>query len=110
VNVGLFLPAAPVSNLELVLLPTVTWANARQVRAFYGVTDAESAANGFAAYAPGAGWENAAFEIGADWSAGGGLHFIASFAYQRLLGEAAGSPIVQTRNQSSALGGIAWRF
>ena len=110
VNVGLFLPIAPASNLELVLLPTVTWANARQMHAFYGVTNAESAASGFAAYAPGAGWENAALEIGSDWSVGGGLHVVASLAYQRLLNGAAASPIVQTRNQASALAGIAWSF
>ena len=109
-TIGCFIPVAPVPNLDLVLLPTVTWANARQMRAFYGVTDPESAASGFAAYAPSAGWENAALEIGADWSAGGGWHFIAGFAYQRLLNGAAASPIVQTRNQTSALAGIAWSF
>jgi outer membrane protein len=110
VNLGFFLPFAPASNIELVLLTTATWASARQMRAFYGVTDAESAASEFPAYSPGAGWENAAFEISADWSAGGGLHLIASFAYERLLGAAAASPIVQTRNQPSALAGIAWSF
>jgi outer membrane scaffolding protein for murein synthesis (MipA/OmpV family) len=110
VNVGAFLPVSPVPSVELVFLPTLAWANARQMRAFYGVTIVESAASGFAAHVPGAGWENAAIEMSADWSAGGGLHLIASFAYQRLLDGAASSPIVQTRNQTSALAGIAWSF
>lgn len=110
VNLGFFLPVSPVSSLELVLLPTVTWANARQMRAFFGVTNAESAASGFAAFTPVSGWENAALEVSADWGAGSGLHLIASFAYQRLLAAAAASPIVQTRNQTSALAGIAWSF
>jgi outer membrane protein len=110
VNLGVFVPIVPASNLELVMLPTVTWANARQTRAFYGVTEAESGASGFAAYTPSAGWENAALEIASDWSVGGGLHLVASFAFQRLLNGAAASPIVQTRNQTSALAGVAWSF
>jgi outer membrane scaffolding protein for murein synthesis (MipA/OmpV family) len=110
VNVGCFLPVLPVPSVELALLPTVTWANARQMRGFYGVTNAESAASGFAVYVPRASWENAALEIGADWSAGGGLHLVASFAYLRLLSAAAASPLVETRNQTSLLAGIAWSF
>jgi outer membrane protein len=110
VNIGGFLPVNPVSTVEVILLPTVTWANARQMRAFYGVTSAESATTAFTAYSPRAGWENAALEISADWSVGGGLHLIASLAYQRLLSDAAASPLVQTRNQTSALAGLAWSF
>jgi MipA family protein len=110
VNIGCFLPVLPVPTVEIVFLPTVTWANARQMRAFYGVTSAESAATGFAAYTPRGAWENAAFEASADWSVGGGLHLIGSFAYQRLLSEAAASPLVQTRNQRGALAGLAWSF
>ena len=110
VNVGCFLPVSPVSTLELIFLPTLTWANARQMRAFYGVTPAESVASGFAVYTPGAAWENASLEISADWSAGDRVHLIASFAYQRLLAAAAASPLVQTRNQTSALAGVAWSF
>jgi outer membrane protein len=93
-----------------VVLPTMTWANARQMRAFYGITSAESAASGFAPYSPSAAWENAALEISADWNAGGGMHLLASLAYLRLLGSAGNSPIVQTRNQASALAGLAWSF
>ena len=110
VNVGIFVPVSPGSTVEFVILPTMTWANARQMRAFYGITSAESVASGFALYNPGAAWENAALELSADWSAGAGLHVIASLAYQRLLGSAGNSPIVQTRNQASALAGLAWSF
>ena len=67
-------------------------------------------AGGFAYYNPGAGWENAAIEIGADWRVSGRWHLIASVAYQRLLGNAARSPIVQTPNQPSVLLGIGRQF
>ena len=110
VNVGFYVPVSPGSTVELVLLPTMTWANARQMRAFYGVSATESAASNFPAYSPGAGWENAALEVSADWSAGHGLHLLASLAYQRLLSIPGASPLVQTRNQASALAGLAWSF
>jgi len=92
------------------MLPTVTWANARQMNAFYGISAMTAMASGFASYSPGAGWENAAIEIGADWRVSGGWHAIASVAYQRLLGNAARSPIVQTPNQPSVLLGVALQF
>ena len=110
INIGLYLPLSPGSSLELTLLPTVTWADGREMRTFYGVTAEQSAASGFAPYSPSAGWENAAVEVVGDWQIGIGWHLIGSLAYQRLLRDAAASPLVQTRNQTSALAGIAWSF
>jgi outer membrane protein len=80
------------------------------MRAFFGVSPTAAQASGFAAYAPGRGWENAAIEIAADWHIAGPWHFIASVAYERLLGGAARSPIVQTANQPSVLGGLTVAF
>jgi outer membrane protein len=109
-NLGIYLPFEPAPDFELTVLPTLTWANARQMRALYGVTPAAAMASGFAPYDTGGGWENAAVEIGGDWRISGVWHLIASAAYQHLLGSAARSSIVQTANQSSALIGIAFHF
>lgn len=109
-NLGAYIPLKPQPDFELTVLPTVTYSNTRQMRAFYGVSAAASMNSGFAPYDPGAGWENAAIEIGGDWHLSGGLHLIVSLAYQRLLGNAAASPIAQTPNQPSALVGIAVDF
>ena len=110
VNVGAYLPLPLGAAFDLTILPTVTWANGREMRAFYGVTEEQSATAGFAAYSPSAGWENAALEVAGDWKVGSGWHLLASVAYQRLLGNAAASPLVQTRNQASAFAGVAWSF
>ena len=107
---GVYLPVEPAPDVELTILPTVTWANARQMRAFYGVSTTASAASGLEAYNPGGGWENAAIEIATDWHVSGGWHVIGSVAFQRLLGNAARSPIVSTANQTSALLGVAFQF
>jgi outer membrane scaffolding protein for murein synthesis (MipA/OmpV family) len=109
-NLGLYLPWSPDDGFTLTALPTVTWANARQMRALYGVSPQASAASGFSAYSPGAGLENAALELIAEWSLSRSAHFVASFAYERLLGNAGDSPLVERRNQLSTLGGVTWSF
>ena len=68
------------------------------------------AASGFAPYDPGAGWQNAAIEISGDWRVFGAWHLVASIAYERLLGGAARSPIVETKNQASGFIGLAWHY
>jgi len=110
VNLGAFATFSIRADTELSVLPTVTWANARQMQAFYGVAAGTTSAAGFAPYTPGAGWQNAALEIGGDWRVLGAWHVVASIAYQRLLGAAAASPIVETRNQASGLIGLVRHF
>ena len=110
VNVGAYMPLSPGTAFELTLLPTATWANAREMRAFFGVTEAQATTTGFVAYSPHAGWENVALEVIGDWRMGGGWHLVASVACQYLVGNAAASPLVQTRTQTSAFAGFAWDF
>ena len=110
VNVGLYLPLWPEHSFSLTLLPTATWADARQMQALYGVNAQASATTGFATYVPGAGWEKAALEIIPEWKLSISLHFVGSVAYERLLGNAAHSPLVQSRSQVSILSGVTWSF
>ena len=111
VNLGIYAPLEPAQDFEFTILPTLTWANARQMRALYGVTPAAAMASGFAPYdTGGSAWENAAVEIAGDWRVSGAWHLIATAAYQRLLARVARSPVVQTPNQTSALLGIALHF
>jgi outer membrane scaffolding protein for murein synthesis (MipA/OmpV family) len=108
-NLGLYLPLQT-GSWTFTFLPTVTWADARQMRALYGVSPQASAASGFASYSPGAGWENAALELAGEWHLSRSAHLVASFAYERLVGGAAASPVVERRNQLSVLGGATWSF
>lgn len=110
VNLGVYLPLWPEEVFSLTVLPTVTWADARQMQALYGVSQQASSTSAFAPYSPGAAWEDAALELAGEWRFSKPAHLVGSVAYQRLLGEAAGSPLVQSRNQWSVLGGITWSF
>jgi MipA family protein len=109
-NVGLYLPWSPDDAFTVSVLPTATWANARQMHAFYGVNPSASLSSGFAAYTPGAGWENAALELAGEWRVSKSAHLVASVAFERLLDDAARSPVVQSRRQRSVLGGVTWSF
>ena len=108
VHLGAYAVLPLAAQGELTFLPTATWANARQMRAFYGVGPAQSVASGFAAYRPGAGWQNVALETVADWPIAAKWHVVVSIAYERLLGSAADSPLVAARNQVSGLLGLVW--
>lgn len=107
---GVYLPLKLTPDFTLTVLPSVTWANGKQMQAFYGVTPAQSAASGFAAYSAGAGWQNAALEINGDWKIAAPWHLVGGVAYQRLLGNAADSPLVQDKNQWSGLIGLSYKF
>jgi outer membrane scaffolding protein for murein synthesis (MipA/OmpV family) len=110
VILGAFATFSVGANAEMTVLPTVTWADARQMRTLYGVGAEASAASGFAPYSPGAGWQNTALEFGGDWRIVREWHMVASIAYERLLAGAANSPIVGTKNQLSGLVGLAWHY
>lgn len=91
--------------------PRVTWSNARYQRAYFGVTAAEAARTGLAAFAP----SNGVQAVGATTSFLTQLskHWgIYSYAkYDRLVGDAARSPLVRrfgSRDQFS--GGLALTY
>ena len=91
--------------------PRVTWANERYQDAWFGVAPADATASGLPAYDPGGGimayGATASFltELGPNW----GIQAYAK--YDRLVGDAAGSPIVRqlgSRDQFS--GGVALSY
>jgi outer membrane protein len=91
--------------------PRVTWSNARYQRAYFGVTPTESARTGLAAYRPEAGVQavGAAASFLTQLNRRWGIYSYAR--YDRLVGDAARSPIVLrhgSRNQAS--GGIALTY
>ncbi len=93
--------------------PRARWGEGKYQRAYFGVDPATAAATGLAPYRPGGGFHAAGvaagltYMIGSNW----GLHGFAG--YDRLIGDAADSPIVRTfgsRNQFSAGAGLFYSF
>jgi outer membrane protein len=93
--------------------PRVTWSNAQYHRAYFGVTPAEAARTGLAAYRPGSGVQalGAATSFLTQLSARWGIYSYAK--YDRLVGDAARSPIVRrhgSRDQLSGGLGLTYTF
>ena len=107
---GIYLPLEPNRDFTLTVVPSVAWANGKQMQAFYGVTPAQSAASGFATYSAGAGWQNASLELEGNFKLFGSWHLVGGVAFQRLLGSAADSPLSQDKNQWSGLIGLSYKF
>ncbi len=97
-------------SLGLSFSPNIVWADKKYTQTYFGVTSTQAANSGFKAYNAKGGIKSAGFAVGANykftpnWSANLGVSF------SRLQGDAAKSPLVQTKNQTSVAAGVAYTF
>ena len=98
------------AKLVLTASPSVSWASQRYLRRYFGVTPAQSAASGFATYAPDAGSKNAGLTISANYQLDKHWLAVANLAASRLLGSAANSPIVERKTFISPSVGVAYSW
>jgi outer membrane scaffolding protein for murein synthesis (MipA/OmpV family) len=91
--------------------PRVTWSDARYHRAYFGVTAAEAARTGLAAYRPGGGIQAVGATAGFLKRLGKRFGLYSYAKYDRLVGDSADSPVVRgfgSRDQLS--GGLALTY
>lgn len=87
-----------------------SWASARYMQSYYGVTPGESVASGYPVYTPGSGMRDAS--IGTGWRMEIDPQWVAFWggSLARQLGPALNSPVVGRANSWTLNGGIARRF
>jgi outer membrane protein len=93
--------------------PRVLFSDARYQRAYFGVTPAASLASGLPAYRPGGGVHALALASGLSYQFNDRFGLFGFARYERLVGDAAKSPIVRelgTRNQLSGGIGLNYTF
>jgi outer membrane protein len=102
----------PTDITEITIGPRVSFANDEYMQTYFGVTPPESVRSGFAVYDPGGGFKGVGFEIGGRYEFTPQWALVGSLAYERLVGDAADSPIVQAgeENQFTARLGLSYRF
>ena len=91
--------------------PRLTWSDGRYHRAYFGVTPAESVRTGLAAFRPGGGIQSVGATAGflAQLSKRFGIYSYAK--YDRLVGDAADSPVVRSFGSRDQLsGGLALTY
>jgi len=87
-----------------------TWANARSMQSYFGVTPSQSISSGLPVYEAGAGFKSAGLNLLAIYLMNRHWAGTVTLGADRLLGDAADSPITQDRTQFSAGAGLSYRF
>lgn len=91
----------PTDRLSLSVGPGITWMDPRAASTYYGVSDAQSSNTGYAAYKAGAGVSALRLSAGADYQLTREWGLSAKLGLSQLQGDAAGSPTVDKKNQTS---------
>jgi outer membrane protein len=91
---------APFERLTLSAGPGLTWASAQREQTFFGIDADQSARSGRPQYAAGSGIESLRFSVAARYLIGTRWSVAATFSAARLQGDAAASPITQSKSQN----------
>ena len=78
-----------------------TWSNGPHLRSYFGVTPQASAAPGLPVYTPGAGWTDVNVQLNGEVRIAERWKLSGQVVGARLVGDAARSPVTQSRNQTS---------
>ena len=109
---GLDLRFRPGAATEFSIGPRASFATGEYMRTYFGVTPAESARSGLAAYNPGGGIKGAGLEVSGRYELTQHWALVGSAYYERLIGDAAASPVVKVgnENQITAKLGLSYKF
>ncbi len=88
----------------------ITLANARYLQSFFGVTSAQSAASGYAAYTAGSGARDVRANVALTYSIVARTAVTAALSASSLLGDARESPLVRKRTSESAVVAVTYAY
>ena len=89
---------------------SVKFGSSSYMQSYFGVSPAQSAASGLAAYQPAAGLAMAQVGLTGGFPISREIYIISSLSMQRLMGDAANSPIVKKMTQPAAFVGAVYSF
>jgi outer membrane scaffolding protein for murein synthesis (MipA/OmpV family) len=112
VDVGVEVTAKPTDRLRVIAGPRATWGSGDYMSTYFGVTPAESAASGgmLAPYRPGAGFQSVGVLARVEYDLTERTTFHVRAGWQRLIGDAADSPIVSEADQFTVGAGLSHKF
>ncbi|MDG3439778.1 MipA/OmpV family protein [Nitrospirillum amazonense] len=109
-DVSAYLPVAGSERFFVFVGPTATYANSSYMRRYFGINPNQSIRSGYRQFTPGSGFSSAGFGSSAVWFWTEHWFMTADGAYQRLLGDAADSPITRAHSQLTLNLSVAYRF
>ena len=89
---------------------SVKFGSSSYMQSYFGVSPTQSAASGLAAYQPAAGLAMAQVGLTAGFPISREIYIFSSASVQRLLGDAANSPIMKKKTQPAAFVGAVYSF
>jgi MipA family protein len=109
-EVGFDVPWKPTNELTLTLSPNVVWADKKYQQAYFGVTAAQAAASSFKAYTPDGGVKSAGLNVRAEYKID--QHWTGNIdaSFNQLRSNAAKSPLVSSKAQSTVFAGVSYKF
>ena len=109
---GLDLRFRPSAVTEFAIGPRASFATSEYMRTYFGVTPAEAARSGLSAYNPRGGIKGAGLEVSGRYELTEQWALVGLAYYERLIGDAAASPIVKVgnENQITAKLGLSYKF
>jgi len=99
-RLDLFARYRPAERLALFAGPGLTWGSSQYTQRFFGVTADQSARSGFREFEANAGVDSLRLSAGMIYRVDRHWRMAANFSYARLQGDAADSPIIETRIQN----------
>ncbi|TAL04207.1 MAG: MipA/OmpV family protein [Rhodospirillaceae bacterium] len=89
-------------NDKLTIAPDIvlTWATARYMKSFFGITQTQSNASGLPVFRAGSGFKNATLSLLGNYDLSAHWSLLANIGYKRLLGDAAASPLIKLRGSA----------
>jgi MipA family protein len=96
--------------VSVALNASVKYANSSYMQSYFGVSSAQSTASGLKTYQPSAGFSMAQVGVTAGFPISREIYIFSSASVQRLLGDAASSPLTKKQNQFTAFVGSVYSF
>ncbi len=100
----------PVSGLALSAGPEMTWANTPYTQTFFGTDAAQGELPGISRHAVKGGLDSAGFGLGADYRLTSHWVLGVHAKYAELQGDAADSPVTETKTQYTVAAFVSYRF
>lgn len=100
----------PSEDWTVTVGPRALWGSDDYTSTYFGVTPAEAGLSAYPAYAPGSGLVSAGIEVGAQYELSRNWYLDGTLAWNRYVGDAADSPIVQDDDSFTASLVVMRRF
>jgi MipA family protein len=98
------------SNFGLSFSPNVVWTDKKYNQTYFGVTSVQAANSSFNVYNAGAGIKSVGVAVGAEYKFTPNWSANAVLALNQLQGDAAKSPLVQKKAQTTVAAGVNYKF